>query len=135
MRAAAIGLAAAAVVAGSLVADPARALTAEQLSGSWSGEYTCAQGRTGVTFTLRAWEGGEVEGLMSFHSPGDGAKGVYVVEGSFTDNGVVTLVGAEWRERPGEYVMADFKGRVSGTRYMSGEVTGPGCTSFNARRD
>lgn len=123
----------AAAAAAVMMASGAQAVTPAAAVGTWSGSYICAQGRTDVIMTLRARNNGAVSGVMSFNSRNDGAKGAYALEGSVRQSGRITLVGSQWRDRPGNYVMVDFDGTIYGNT-MSGSVRGPACSTFKVTR-
>jgi hypothetical protein len=131
------------VLAGMLSAIMAGSAAAQdvELTGYWRGTYGCAQGLTGVNLTIRQRAGSAVDAVFHFYAvpqnPGvptgcfrmQGRLGANTHEFSLTsDNG-------QWIVRPGNYVVVNFHGRLSGDgRSMRGLVEGPGCSEFDLQR-
>ncbi len=111
------------------------------LVGFWQGKYDCNQGITGVTLTIRAVTGTEVEGLFLFYevpeNPGV-PTGCYVTTGTWDPaSRAVTLLGHDdrWLWRPENYIAVNFRGTMApGGLAMRGRVEGPNCTVFDLRR-
>lgn len=109
------------------------------IAGAWQGEYVCAQGRTGVTLTIRPAAGSQVEGLFRFYAT---ASNPNVPEGCFEMAGTykpgtrqVELAAGQWLLRPPSFVSVDLLGTVSADgAAVQGRVFGPLCTRFELRR-
>ena len=127
-------------VAGVLAGLAPAARAGDSVVGTWQGHYTCLQGDTALTLTIRpAGSGMDVEGLFHFRAS---AANPGVPEGCFKVAGrhdaatrEVSLSAGTWLLRPFGYVSVDLEGRLgpSGDR-LRGRVLGPGCTTFELRR-
>ena len=91
---------------------------ATELTGTWTGSYTCSQGVTGVWLDLVGYASGRVEGTFRFFPvashPGV-ATGSFRMLGSLAQAGGVVLAGGAWIERPPGYGTVDLEGRVDST--------------------
>ncbi len=116
-------------------------------SATYSGEYTCTQGLTGMTLQLRpvgARTGApqQVEALIVYYehpaNPGV-ASGCFLSRGTFDPRtGDVSLDPDRWVYRPSpDWEMTRMAGRVE-ERSFSGRImalSGPsGCTTFSLKR-
>ena len=116
-------------------AEPALA----KIQGSWSGEYVCNQGRTGLTLTIGRSDGDEVRALFHFYeAPGNAGvpSGCFEMAGRYDpSSGDLKLKGGRWLLRPPGYAAVDFAGNVDpdGTRF-DGRVIGFNCTTFRLSR-
>jgi len=116
---------------------PAAQADATPVAGRWTGTYTCAQGLTGLTLTLEAGVMGQVSGRFDFHpAPGNMSvpSGSYYMMGWYSRDGTLALVGVEWIQQPGNYLMVGLMGRLTdGGRRLEGTV--PECSAaFSVRR-
>lgn len=124
------------------MAGPAAAQSrrdAGPLVGTWSGEYVCNQGLTGVTLTVTRGEPRDVRALFHFYeAPGNPGvpTGCFEMAGSYDPgSGELRLEGGRWLLRPATYVAVDFNGRLDPvTGRFEGQVDGPGCSSFRLAR-
>lgn len=93
------------------------ALVVGSAVGVWRGSYTCAQGLTGLTLTLRAGaSSGALEGSFSFYALPQNPNvpsGEYLMRGTQTGSHV-QLSGEQWITRPESYMMVGLTGDVSG---------------------
>lgn len=115
------------------------AAEANGLKGTWSGEYTCNQGLTGVTLTITRGEPDDVQALFHFYaSPGNPGvpEGCFEMAGRFDPtSGELRLDGGRWRLRPPGYVVVDFIGRLeAASSRFEGRVEGYNCTTFGLTR-
>ena len=101
-----------------------------------SGHYVCAQGRTELTLLIEDVDGDDVGALFEFDYPGGGgsnapASGSFRMHGSVDPRSrAVSLDGDRWLEQPEGYVMVGLVGTVSRSGSITGNVKGPGCSSF-----
>jgi len=130
-----VGALGAALVGGALAARP--------VSGRYAGEYTCAQGLTGMTLFMRMREGGRADALVIFYAhprnPGV-ASGCYTSAGVYdARSGHLHLTPRAWIVRPGpDWFMTEMDGRIDAAR---GAFTGreiypprPGdCSTFTLK--
>ncbi|TDR93996.1 hypothetical protein [Enterovirga rhinocerotis] len=131
---AAIGLAA---LLGPVSAEPAAGNAG--LVGTWSGEYVCNQGLTGLTLSITRGNPQDVRALFHFYeaptNPGV-PTGCFEMEGSFDPvTGRLALQAGRWLLRPEGYVTVDFLGHVARDgRRFEGRVAGLNCTTFELAR-
>jgi hypothetical protein len=138
-----VAAAAAASVATAALAKPASGAA----SATYSGEYTCTQGLTGMTLQLRpvgpSRNGPQaVEALVIYYehpaNPGV-ASGCFLSRGTFDHRtGEVSLDPDRWIYQPSpDWEMTRMAGRVE-ERSFSGRImalSGPsGCTTFSLKR-
>ena len=132
----AVGLALAA--AGGAAAQP-------PVSGDYSGAYTCSQGLTGMTMSLRPAAGGVVDATVIFyaHPSNPGVEsGCYAARGRLDPaTGHLLLMPGAWIYRPGPgWSATQFDGRLDAAHgAFAGRVIAPrnpsACTTFALRRD
>jgi len=130
------------VAAGIALAGPASAQSrgdASPLTGTWSGEYVCNQGLTGVTLTVTRGEARDVRALFHFYAaPGNPGvpTGCFEMAGTYDPgSGEMRLEGGRWLLQPPDYVTVDFIGRLDpATGRFAGQVDGPGCGTFRLAR-
>ena len=109
---------------------------AQLVTGIWKGVYTCAQGPTGLTLTLRGAADGLVEGDFLFYptpSHPSAATGRFIVRGSYFSDGVLVLGGGAWIERPDNYLAVGLRGVVNGNAF-TGVVPECGNSAFTLTR-
>ena len=116
-----------------LIFTPALAF-AQAPAAIWSGSYDCAQGETALTLTVRpAGKDGQVTALFRFGgTPANPSvpDGCFLMYGTWRGNHLSLQAGA-WLLQPGGYVTVDLDGTASpDKRRLSGQVDGPGCTTF-----
>lgn len=101
-----------------------------------SGHYVCAQGRTELTLVIEDVDGDDVGALFEFDYPGGGgsnapASGSFRMHGSIDPRSrALSLDGDRWLEQPEGYAMVGLVGTVSRSGSITGNVKGPGCSSF-----
>ena len=104
-------------------------------SGTWVGNYTCAQGTTGLTLIVDSLTQTRVRALFDFYADPANAlvpDGCFEMDGTFDPRTRhIELKAGAWLHQPFGYVTVDLSGNVSpdGTS-MSGTVAGPFCTDF-----
>jgi hypothetical protein len=133
-----------AVAAGSLAA--AAALTGNhhppslqaELTGTWVGTYTCAQGLTGLRLDIQAAPGGSATATFNFYpvpsNPGV-PSGEYTMTGKYTASGIDLQTG-HWVKQPSGYEMVSLAGGplTDGGRTLSGNVATSPCTTFTVTK-
>lgn len=128
----------AAAMAGLPLAAPAFA-EPSGLKGTWSGEYTCNQGLTGVTLTVTRGAPGDVRALFHFYEAASNPgvpQGCFEMSGRLdSGSGRLRLEGGRWLLQPPGYVVVDFIGRIdaAGDRF-EGRVEGYNCRTFRLTR-
>ena len=110
---------------------------AAEVGGTWKGEYTCNQGRTGLTLTVTPSKAGTAQAVFRFYQI-EGNPGV--PDGCFAMSGTISgdqlhLKAGSWLYRPRGYVTVDLTGMANpaGTS-LTGSVFGPNCTTFFLER-
>lgn len=84
-----------------------------KFAGEWNGNYTCGQGRTGLTLSLEVSHADGIQGTFIFYSVDSNPSvpgGSYRVSGNLNQNGHLILRGVRWIERPLGYRMVDVVG-------------------------
>ena len=110
----------------------------QELTGTWSGTYTCAQGLTGVQLEISAAADGTATGTFSFFAvagnPGVPA-GKWTMTGIYSAGGVQFTPG-RWIVQPANYVTVGFKAGplTGGGKTLSGIITYPDCTTINVTK-
>ncbi|MDD4936157.1 MAG: hypothetical protein PHT60_10335 [Acidiphilium sp.] len=103
--------------------------------GLWQGEYTCAQGKTGLALQITALSPTTVRAVFYFHAlasnPGV-PQGCFAMRGHFdAATRHLTLSPTRWLAQPPFYVWTGLSGTVerdgSG---LTGTIEGPACTDF-----
>lgn len=122
-----------------LVATAPSGARSEGLKGTWSGEYVCNQGLTGVTLTITKGDPKNVRALFHFYeapsNPGV-PQGCFEMDGTLEpSSGELRLEGGRWLLQPPGYVVVDFIGRLDvATGRFEGRVEGYNCTTFRLVR-
>jgi len=109
------------------------AQNAKSLTGEWYGSYYCAQGETGLNLTVKGRSNGKIKGTFTFFPivTNQNAKpGKFSFTGKITKDGIITLTQNEWLKRPGNYIMVDLEGKLSGSKIFEGKITTSGCGEF-----
>jgi len=107
--------------------------------GSWVGTYTCSQGTTGGTLTVKSLRGDQFEGTFRFYPTTKNPyvpAGHYAVFGEYDSESQRILVNpGKWLERPKDYFSTIMIGSFDpAAKTFSGYFQGiNGCTSFEAR--
>jgi hypothetical protein len=110
------------------------------LIGSWSGEYTCLQGETGLRMTIEAADETSVQVVFEFFP---------VPENPSAETGSFEMIGAfsgdqlqfkqqKWIDQPSGYQMVDLvvtSPVEPGMNVLSGDVEFEGCKGFSVRRE
>ncbi|MBX9593414.1 MAG: hypothetical protein K2X46_03550 [Roseomonas sp.] len=125
------------------LAVPARAQES-RFAGDWSGTYVCTQGSTGMNLRLRPQGGSQGDGRLSgvFHffplaSNPQAAEGCYEIAATphgTPDGDTATITAGRWLLHPPNYVTVDLDAELDEDGTLFGQVIGPGCTLFAARR-
>ncbi len=125
-------------LAAAAVAQPAPAP-----NGEWSGAYTCSQGLTGMTVSLRPLSAGEVDATVTFYAHPDNPQvesGCYAARGRYdAATGHLVLTPGRWIYKPSEgWQSTVLDGALSRDGAFAGRVVAPGnpsaCARFTLRR-
>jgi hypothetical protein len=110
---------------------------ADTLSGTWKGEYRCAQGLTGLDLVI--WVKDETTLLATFNfypvssNPGV-PRGSYAMKGTYASS-VLELKGDYWiNPQPAGYRMVDLTAPLSSQRFDELAGTVVGCNNFELRK-
>lgn len=108
-----------------------------QLSGIWTGTYTCNQGETELTLTIDPAVSGSARTVFAF---GPTTKNPNVPTGSYemTARYAARTLGftqKRWIQQPSGYIMVDLTATAVSTTALSGTVSTQGCTTFKVTRD
>jgi hypothetical protein len=112
--------------------------SAAALTGTWTGDYTCSQGLTGLRLTIQAITGGTLTAVFSFFAvpsnPGV-PSGSYTMTGRYNATSESFRQG-HWISQPAGYEMVDLSaGPPShGDTLLGGTVTTAGCGSFSVHK-
>lgn len=93
---------------------------ASSLDGVWSGEYTCAQGITGLKLTLDGTPDGQVSGTFEFHPVARNPKlptGSFTVRGTLDSAGRLKLNPDRWVKQVAGWNMVSLDGRLQGRQF------------------
>ncbi len=114
-----------------------------QAGQTWQGQYTCRQGLTDLTIKIDF-----VENWVTKFGYGDGhgmggnfefkhrrTEGKFTVKGAFfTNTNEAVLNGDQWIKKPSGYKTVILSGDISERgKVFSGNVEGPGCSTFRLR--
>jgi hypothetical protein len=113
------------------------ATTASRFAGTWTGQYVCAQGATGLRLVLSEMPGERVRGEFQFYPlPGRTApSGSFQVAGA-VEGLTMTLKAGQWISRPAGYDGVDLVARLQDgnpTR-LAGHVLYAGCDALSVQR-
>jgi hypothetical protein len=112
------------------------------VAGVWEGTYECNQGTTGLRLTIEDDGAGGLTGIFDFFAVPENPRvpsGSFNLIGSYAD-GELELLGAEWIERPGNYITVDLHAVAAGIGpdHMTGTVApsdgSSGCSTFTVDR-
>ncbi|MBR0653638.1 hypothetical protein [Plastoroseomonas arctica] len=115
------------------------AATAQQVSATWVGHYTCPQGNTAVNLTIIEPKPGVLNAWFHFQAPPDNPfvpTGCYTMTGTYdAASRHVRLDPGAWLHQPFGYVMVGLDGEVSpdGTTF-EGQIDHPACGDFATSR-
>jgi hypothetical protein len=118
---------------------PAPALSAAELSGTWTGTYFCASaGTLHADVTMAAAPDGTLSGLLAFSGTPTNPQpsGSFTVTGTYSPAGV-TLAQGHWVSQPRGWVMVNLIANApaaSGTK-LTGIVAYPLCTTFTLSKE
>ncbi|SNR37738.1 hypothetical protein SAMN06265360_10464 [Haloechinothrix alba] len=110
----------------------------EELAGTWQGEYTCPQGRQGMTLVIDGGDQGGDQGrlVVEFfelgHNPGV-AEGSFLARVTADEDGTVEFTPDRWIEQPEGYAMTPLvisDAIAPGATRLRGDVDSPGCGEF-----
>jgi hypothetical protein len=103
------------------------------LDGTWTGEYKCNQGVTGVTLSMTTTSNSTIKAEFNFYSvpanPGIPA-GSGSMEGTFSSDQIY-LHGTQWILRPDStWRLIDMQAKLSAGRFtkIEGEIPVSGCS-------
>jgi hypothetical protein len=112
----------------------------EPLVGSWSGEYTCLQGVTGLKLTVEPVDAETVRAVFAFFpvpANPDALEGSYQLLGAYRGDRLVFRQ-EKWIKQPENYLMVDLEVTSPvepDMEVLSGNVLSPDCKGFSVRRD
>ena len=111
------------------------------LTGTWTGSYTCTQGKTGLTLVTHAAPRGTLTATFNFYAV---PSNLGVPSGSFTMTGTYSATGiklnrSRWIHQPYRYIMADLRAGppANGGTVLRGTVSTPGlhgCSTFDVTK-
>jgi hypothetical protein len=110
------------------------------LSGDWTGTYTCLQGLTSLDLVVTQTSPTAIGAVFNFsaHPTNPGVEsGSYSMSGTFDPaSKAVSLKATQWLNQPPGYRTVDLQGLVSSDlKTMSGQVVNAsGCTTFMVQR-
>lgn len=110
------------------------------LVGVWEGEYTCAQGNTGLKLTIKAPEGRTLPATFAFFPLPDNpsaAKGSFSMLGGVNASGKLVFKQQSWIDQPAGYEMVDIQvtSPIEGdVDTLSGDILVDQCKGFSVRR-
>jgi|GEM_PF-3257362 len=102
---------------------------------TWVGDYDCVQGNTDFKVRIMDVRGRAVRAVFEFlHAP-SGAKGSYVITGTFdADTRRVYFEPSSWIDQPDNYVMVPMTGEVSADHSLfAGKIDFQGCGAFRLK--
>lgn len=112
----------------------------EPLVGTWTGEYTCAQGETGLRLVVEPIDDESVRALFEFfpvpENP-DAVEGSFQLVGSYRGDRLVFRQ-EKWIDQPENYLMVDLEVTSPVEPEMdvlSGNVLSTNCKGFSVRRE
>ncbi|MDB5526998.1 MAG: hypothetical protein JWR51_101 [Devosia sp.] len=109
------------------------AVRADEVSGEWSGYYTCAQGQTAFTLTVDATGYGTIEFGPHQDNPNIPSGAYQVTVGIEAAN--VRLDAGEWITRPSGYATVGTDGVLSDDKQaITGRVDNASCSTFELSR-
>lgn len=115
------------------VNQPIQMKDASSLSGVWQGSYTCSQGLTGLTVTLKGNHSGEVTGLFEFYPLPQNPNvpvGTYTVSGKYFSNNKIILSPLKWVNKPRNFYQVSLNGQATSTHF-NGVIPECGNKAFN----
>ncbi len=115
------------------------AASAQQVSATWVGHYTCPQGNTAVNLTISEVKPGVLNAWFHFQAPPDNPfvpTGCYTMTGHYeAASRHVALAPGGWLHQPDGYVMVGLDGEVSADGLaLEGSIDHPACGSFTTVR-
>ena len=107
-----------------------------QLTGSWTGSYTCNQGLTDFQLNIQAAPDGTATATVNFYpdpSNPDVPSGEYTMTGTYSASGMA-LIPSHWVHQPPSYLMVPFDAGplTNNGKTLSGTIPASGCTTFTA---
>jgi len=107
-----------------------------ELTGSWVGSYTCAQGLTGLRLDIQAAPGGSATATFNFYAlPSNPSvpTGKYTMTGTYSATGI-KLTPSHWVVQPSGYEMVGLDGGplTHNGNTLSGAVVS--CTTFSVTK-
>jgi hypothetical protein len=110
------------------------------LVGTWSGEYTCAQGETGLTLAIEPIDDASVRVVLEFFPLPENPNvetGSFELIGGYSGDQLL-FTQQKWLDQPPGYEMVDLEVTSPvepDLDVLSGNVLLDGCKGFSARRD
>lgn len=103
--------------------------------GTWVGDYDCTQGNTGFALRIMDVRGRVIRAIFDFVHTASGAKGSYIVTGSFDpETRHVRFQPTSWIVQPDHYLMVPMKGDISmDDSLFAGKIDFPGCGAFTLK--
>src|SRR5262249_7642096 len=109
-----------------------------RLTGTWTGSYTCGQGKTGLRLVIHPAPDGTLTATFDFYAvPGNPG----IPSGSFTMTGTYSAAGLDlmpdyWISQPPGYSMVGLNAGppAKADTTLNGSVSYPGCTTFTVTR-
>jgi serine/threonine-protein kinase len=127
----------AAIIAGVLTLNHPHTTTLQaELTGSWTGSYTCTQGLTDFQLAIQAAPDGTAAATVNFYpdpSNPNVPSGEYTMTGTYSASGMA-LIPSHWVHQPPNYLMVPFDAGplTSDGKTLSGTIPASGCTTFTA---
>lgn len=109
-----------------------------ELTGSWTGSYTCNQGLTDFQMDITAAPNGTATATVNFYADPSNPNvpnGKYALTGTYSASGV-SLTPNHWIQQPSGYVMVPFDANplTGDDKSMTGTIPSQGCTTFTANK-
>jgi hypothetical protein len=118
---------------------PSSSLDPASLTGTWTGSYTCAQGKTGLRLVIHAAPDGTLTATFDFYAvPGNPGvpSGSFTMTGTYSAAMGLDLTPGHWISQPPGYSMVSLNAGppAKGDIILNGNVSDPGCTTFTVTR-
>jgi len=117
---------------------PIESTNPQPVLGIWRGEYSCAQGLTGVTLILEKNPGNNhlINGTFSFFPlPFNPTvpSGSFTLKGNYTESRKLTLIPDRWIDHPFLFTMVSIDGRLYNVKTLIIRIPECGSTSVLSR--
>lgn len=99
---------------------------------TWIGDYECPQGRTNLTLHVTRSRADRVKAIFAFNHAGSGAKGEYLLEGSYDrQTRTASFTPGAWLRQPPGYETVGMTGVIARDGSMfTGTIDHPACGDF-----